>query len=301
MSGLLIRSKRAFSRSQAGVVLKGYGVGDLQHVRLKPSLPDILPDSEGPAVILFDSQKPFEAALRHPSISQSAGHATSAHCTRCSSGASASAQLTAASDTPASMAADAVAQVEMAAAAVAATSEAETFMSSLLAKRASEVRGILSRVCEHMGVVLVGVDVVIDSDGRCMVVDVNHMSGAPHSVPGFTDALLRLVRQHVTRQRAAARDAAERDAAAHDSAGRHAGRQQHSERQAAEMRVLPERFRALADDMPSPIRRLLVERCSPEEISATQLLEAMGMHVAREAAAALGRAPWPCRVPWPRP
>ena len=60
--------------------------------------------------------------------------------------------------------------------------------------RREEVQGLLRRVKALFGVELLGVDVVIEpSSGRLLVVDVNHFSGAPKSVPGFEAALKRLV------------------------------------------------------------------------------------------------------------
>ena len=44
-----------------------------------------------------------------------------------------------------------------------------------------------------LGVELMGVDMVVAPDGQLLVVDVNHFSGAPSSVPGFEAALARTV------------------------------------------------------------------------------------------------------------
>ena len=54
---------------------------------------------------------------------------------------------------------------------------------------------MLEAVASHMGVELLGIDVLVAPDGRCLVIDANHMSGTPHSVPGFTGALNRLIRR----------------------------------------------------------------------------------------------------------
>ena len=49
---------------------------------------------------------------------------------------------------------------------------------------ARDIDAILIAVRAHMGVLLLGVDLLMARDGRLFVVDVNHFSGAPSTVPG---------------------------------------------------------------------------------------------------------------------
>ena len=53
---------------------------------------------------------------------------------------------------------------------------------------------VLAAVQAHLRVQFLGVDMVVARDGRVLVVDVNHFSGAPRTVPGFLDAAADAVR-----------------------------------------------------------------------------------------------------------
>ena len=189
----------------AGLVIKGYGVGTLRHTRLKPSIPHFEARADGPAIMFFDSQKPLDAVASQ-SFGGSGGDSCGggdggdggdgggddgSGCGDCGGGAVVTA-------TAAAAAAAATTAATAASTATAATDEA-----ALLA-RSAEVHAIVTAISAHMGVALVGVDVLVAPDGRCLVVDINHLSGAPHSVPGFTSALTELVKQRVVSRRAAA-------------------------------------------------------------------------------------------------
>ena len=76
------------------------------------------------------------------------------------------------------------------------------FSAQLMHARADEIRPVVDAIAAHMGVELLGIDALLASDGRWLVVDANHNSGAPASVPGFAAALARLVRKHVGAMRA---------------------------------------------------------------------------------------------------
>ena len=69
----------------------------------------------------------------------------------------------------------------------------ETSAAATLAARRHDIDAILIAVRAHMGVLLLGVDLLMARDGRLFVVDVNHFSGAPSTVPGFAEALARVV------------------------------------------------------------------------------------------------------------
>ena len=194
----------------AGLVIKGYGVGTLRHTRLKPSIPHFEARADGPALLFFDSQKPLDAVA-----SQSFGGSGGDSCGGGDGGdgvdggdgggggggdgsgggdGDGGAVVTAAA---------AAAAAATTAATAASTATAATDEAALLA-RSAEVHAIVTAISAHMGVALVGVDVLVAPDGRCLVVDINHLSGAPHSVPGFTSALTDLVKQTIASRRAAA-------------------------------------------------------------------------------------------------
>lgn len=142
-------------------VLKGYRVGDLVHFRLKTSLPNLTATSEGPAVVYFDSQQPLDDDGRM----LVAGPAS----TRDDRGQQCSGNVT-----------------------CGGTIESSPSPSEALLARKDEVSSILETIASHMGVELLGIDVLLAPDGRCLVVDANHFSGTPQSVPGFAGALARL-------------------------------------------------------------------------------------------------------------
>ena len=48
----------------------------------------------------------------------------------------------------------------------------------------------------QFGVQILGVVMIVSPDNRVLVVDANHFSGAPSSVPGFVDATVAAVRAH---------------------------------------------------------------------------------------------------------
>ena len=194
----------------AGLVIKGYGVGTLRHTRLKPSIPHFEARADGPALLFFDSQKPLDAVA-----SQSFGGSGGDSCGGGDGGdgvdggdgggggggdGSGGGDGDGGAVVPAAAAAAAAATT---AATAASTATAATDEAALLA-RSAEVHAIVTAISAHMGVALVGVDVLVAPDGRCLVVDINHLSGAPHSVPGFTSALTDLVKQTIASRRAAA-------------------------------------------------------------------------------------------------
>jgi hypothetical protein len=147
-----------------GVVLKGYTVGELMHVTHKPSLPDLRRAAgsgammrDGPATVRLDSQAPLASALDGLLLGASAGGARDpADAGRCD------------------------------AAAASAVCEA----------RRAEVVKALRLIKAHLGVELLGVDMVAAPDGSLLVVDANHFSGAPGSVPGFGAALAQAAVRH---------------------------------------------------------------------------------------------------------
>lgn len=143
--------------AQAGHVLKGYGVGSLRHVRVKPSIPHFTASDEGAAVVFFDSQQPLDE-LHDGAPPQ-------------------------------------LATADAAAAAGAISNSAADPGLEELRRRTPDVNAIVDAIVAHMGVQLVGVDVLVAPDGRCLVIDVNHFSGAPKTVPGFAGALAQLVRR----------------------------------------------------------------------------------------------------------
>ena len=194
----------------AGLVIKGYGVGTLRHTRLKPSIPHFEARADGPALLFFDSQKPLDAVA-----SQSFGGSGGDSCgggdgvdgvDGGDGGGGGGGDGSGGGDGDGGAvvtAAAAAAAAATTAATAASTATAATDEAALLA-RSAEVHAIVTAISAHMGVALVGVDVLVAPDGRCLVVDINHLSGAPHSVPGFTSALTDLVKQTIASRRAAA-------------------------------------------------------------------------------------------------
>ena len=194
----------------AGLVIKGYGVGTLRHTRLKPSIPHFEARADGPALLFFDSQKPLDAVA-----SQSFGGSGGDSCgggdgvdgvdggDGGGGGGGAGSGGGDGDGGAVVTAAAAAAAAATTAATAASTATAATDEAALLA-RSAEVHAIVTAISAHMGVALVGVDVLVAPDGRCLVVDINHLSGAPHSVPGFTSALTDLVKQTIASRRAAA-------------------------------------------------------------------------------------------------
>ena len=67
---------------------------------------------------------------------------------------------------------------------------------SLCEARRDEVAAALLAIKRHLGVKLLGVDMVAAADGTLLVVDANHFSGAPGSVPGFGAALAQSAMRH---------------------------------------------------------------------------------------------------------
>ena len=171
-----------------GMVLKGYAVGEYTHIAVRPSLPDLgclLPSapsqageanqvnadgassrSAGPAVVLLDSQRlPSTDALCDAVLGRSGFESRAPMTTAATEGV------------------DAVA--------------AATLLQ--LHRRAAETT--LRAVRSHLGLDILGVDMVVAPDGGLLVVDTNHFSGAPGSVPGFVDALARSVCERVAEHR----------------------------------------------------------------------------------------------------
>ena len=148
-----------------GTVLKGYRIGDLVHFRLKTSLRNMTATADGPAVVYFDSQQPLDddgcmLVTSPTSTRDDHGTGIGRHCssnTSCGGGV-----------------------------------DSSPSPSEALLGRRDEVSSILETIASHMGVELLGIDVLLAPDGRCLVVDANHFSGTPQSVPGFAGALARL-------------------------------------------------------------------------------------------------------------
>ena len=170
-----------------GIVLKGYTVGDLRHVATRPSLPDI--------------------GQRHAREQAAAAHAPG--------GEGGEEEQAAATDAHDDESPPAVVHIDsqrpldealacalrggggtLAPAAAAALAVADD---GVLGRR-REVEDTLAAVQAHFGVALLGVDMVVAADGRLLVVDVNHFSGAPKSVPGFEEALARAVARRAAQQ-----------------------------------------------------------------------------------------------------
>ena len=187
-----------------GVVLKGYTVGELVHIATRDSLPDLghaLAGGGGggggggscctgsgsgsgdgspgalnlPAVVHVDSQQPLADALRAVT-GRAAPTLAPAAAAVCIGDGSARADE---------------GSGERLAAEDGSTNEDDGALG-----RRRECEEILRAVRARMGVSLLGVDMVIAPDGRLLVVDVNHFSGAPRSVPGFGEALARAVATH---------------------------------------------------------------------------------------------------------
>ena len=67
--------------------------------------------------------------------------------------------------------------------------------------RTAEVESIVRRAASCSGVRLMGVDVVVASDGACLVVDANYFPFNPTSFPGLAEALAELVSQRACPKR----------------------------------------------------------------------------------------------------
>lgn len=160
-----------------GVVIKGYTVGDLLHVATRESLPDLGGGDDGmPAVVHIDSQTPLGTSLGGVGLV----------------GRSA----VAAARAPAAAAVASGGSASTAHAGAGAGADAEAPADDGARGRLRECEAAVHAVRIHMGVALLGVDMVVAPDGRLLVVDVNHFSGAPRSVPGFGEALARAVVAH---------------------------------------------------------------------------------------------------------
>ena len=198
-----------------GIVIKGYTVGEYTHLVAKPSLPDLASwcaggiqgDSSeggggeggggcegrreeeaeevrsGPAVVHLDSQQlPMSCAAvvsvlgasgTQASDGEAVGGGVTTGIAECAGSGSGGSGGSGGSDEQ---------------------------CAELVEHYRAAAEAILSAVRAHMGVQLLGVDMVAAPDGSLQVVDANHFSGAPSSVPGFADALAQAVRRHRARQ-----------------------------------------------------------------------------------------------------
>ena len=70
----------------------------------------------------------------------------------------------------------------------------DTHAATLLSRTRHEAEEVLNAIRLHMGVQLLGIDMILGTNGQLLVVDANHFSSTPHSVPGFRSALTALLR-----------------------------------------------------------------------------------------------------------
>ena len=143
-----------------GVVLKGYTVGELRHVATRPSLPNLRAAAASAAA----SSLP---AIIHVDSQAPVGSAL---------GSALSGVAMPGAPATAAVAAD----------------------DGALGRR-QEAEDVLAAVRAHLGLELLGVDMVVAPDGALLVVDVNHFSGAPATVPGFEAALAQAVARAAAR------------------------------------------------------------------------------------------------------
>ena len=171
-----------------GVVIKAYAVGRLVHVTTRPSLPDLgscHPTSRGgggggashvrdgsvtseehcsthaPAAIRIDSQQPLGQ-----SAEELLGYRVADH-----------------------------APAPLLASALPVRSEARNAASPEAGRR-REIEAILAHVKAAFEVELLGIDLIVASDGTMLVIDANHFPSSPRSVPGFTRALSQTILAH---------------------------------------------------------------------------------------------------------
>jgi hypothetical protein len=193
-----------------GVVLKAYAIGEHCHVAARPSLPDVAAlalaaerGSSVPSVVHMDSQHNVAGALDGV-LGAALGAAPGGAVPRGSAAAGFAAAPSAASTAPTASAERDGCRGAPAAAPIAAPPANEqardvrtTGEECALERRREEVMAIVAAVRAHLGVQLLGVDLLAARDGGLLVVDVNHFSGAPSSVPGFAQALAHTVERRV--------------------------------------------------------------------------------------------------------
>ena len=183
-----------------GIVIKGYTVGEHTHLVAKPSLPDLASwfgggiqggstdggreggyDENGSALLHLDSQQLPISRAAVVGVVGAGGPRTSG-----STAVDGRAAGAGAASGGATSSAERV---------VSASGDDERCAAAMERNRAA-AEAILRAVRAHMGVELLGVDMVAAADGSLLVVDANHFSGAPASVPGFAAALAQAVRRH---------------------------------------------------------------------------------------------------------
>lgn len=157
-----------------GIVLKAYAVGSLTHVTTQQSLPDLplrRPADRWPSLLHIDSQHSLAGTVE--------ALGALVHASDCAS--------------PARTVVSANVPLDEA-----SSSHAATAAATLLDRWRPHVERVVASIRAHMGVELLGVDLLATSDGRLLVVDANHFSGSPKSVPGFMEALAQVVQARLS-------------------------------------------------------------------------------------------------------